>query len=34
DDDEEDVDTDYSKGDEVDADDSNADDGILSDMGL
>nr|GEZ81418.1 hypothetical protein [Tanacetum cinerariifolium] len=34
DDDEEDVDTDYSEGDEVDADDSNADDGILSDMGL
>nr|GEY91332.1 hypothetical protein [Tanacetum cinerariifolium] len=34
DDDEEDVDTDYSEGDEVDADDLNANDGILSDMGL
>nr|GEV97170.1 RNA-directed DNA polymerase, eukaryota [Tanacetum cinerariifolium] len=34
DDDEEDVDTNYSKGDEVDADDSATDDGTLSDVGL
>nr|GFC02409.1 hypothetical protein [Tanacetum cinerariifolium] len=34
DDDEEDVDTDYLEGNEVDADDSNVDDGTLSDAGL
>nr|GEZ97739.1 hypothetical protein [Tanacetum cinerariifolium] len=34
DDDVEDVDTDYSKGDEVEDDDSDADDGTLSDVGL